>query len=72
VLRKALLQSLTARNQTEMCVGKREHRKESKGRPAIGAAAAMDPDPVMVLVVRLLAATAVTDDRIPFTDRASA
>jgi hypothetical protein len=32
----------------------------------------MDPDPVMVLVVRLLAAPAVADDRIPFTDRASA
>jgi hypothetical protein len=32
----------------------------------------MDPDPVMVLVVRLLAAAAVTDDRIPFTERASA
>jgi hypothetical protein len=32
----------------------------------------MDPDPVVVFVVRLLAEAAVTDDRIPFTDRASA
>ena len=72
VLLKALLQSLTARKQTEMRVGKREHRKESERCPAIGAAAAMDPDPVMVLGVGLLAAAAVTDDRIPFTDRASA
>jgi mannose/cellobiose epimerase-like protein (N-acyl-D-glucosamine 2-epimerase family) len=53
-----------------MRVRKREHRKKSKGRPAIGAAAAMDPNPVMMLVVGLLAAAAVTDDRIPFTNRA--
>jgi hypothetical protein len=72
VLRKAQPQSLTARQQTEMRVGKREHRKEGEGRPATGAAAAMDPDPVVVLVVRLLAAPAVTNDRISFTNRASA
>jgi mannose/cellobiose epimerase-like protein (N-acyl-D-glucosamine 2-epimerase family) len=30
----------------------------------------MDPNPVMMLVVGLLAAAAVTDDRIPFTNRA--
>jgi len=29
----------------------------------------MDPNPVVMLVVRLLAAAAVTDDRIPFTNR---
>ena len=55
-----------------MRVRKREHREESEGRPAIGAAAAMDPNPVMMLVVGLRAAAAVTDDRIPVTDRASA
>jgi hypothetical protein len=32
----------------------------------------MDPNPVVMLVMRLLAATAVTDDRIVFTKRASA
>jgi len=72
VLRKVLPQCLAARQQTEMRVGKREHRKESKGRPAIPATAAMDPNPVVMLVVGLLAAPSVTNDRIPFTNRASA
>jgi hypothetical protein len=60
VLHKALPQCLAARQQTVMRVGKREQRKESEGRPAIGAAAAMDPNPVVMLVVGLLAAAAVT------------
>jgi len=72
VLRKVLPQCLAARKQTEMRVGKREHRKEGEGRPATGAAAAMDPNPVMVLVVSLLAAAAMTDNRISFTYRALA
>jgi hypothetical protein len=32
----------------------------------------MDPDPVVMLIVSLLTATTVTNDRIPFTNRASA
>jgi len=32
----------------------------------------MDPNPVVILVVRLLKAPAMTNDRIPFTKRASA
>ena len=71
-LRKALLQSLTARKQTEMRVGKRKHRKESERRPAVGAATAMDPDPIVMLVMRLLAATSVANDRIAFTNRTEA
>jgi len=55
-----------------MRIRKRERRKESEGLPAIDAAAAMNPDPVVVLIVSLLAATTVTDDRIPFTNRTSA
>ena len=55
-----------------MRVGKRKQRKESEGRPAIDAAAAMNPNPVVMLVVGLLAAASVTNDRIPFTNRASA
>ena len=55
-----------------MRVRKREYRKESESRPAIGAAPAMDPNPVVMFVVGLLAATAMTDDRIVFTNRASA
>jgi hypothetical protein len=55
-----------------MRVRKRKHWKEGEGRPAVAAAAAMDPDPVVILVVGLLAATSVTNDRIAFTNRASA
>jgi hypothetical protein len=32
----------------------------------------MDPNPVVILVVSLLAVTAMTDDRIVFTNRTSA
>jgi hypothetical protein len=55
-----------------MCVRKREQRKEGEGLPAIGASAAMDPNPVVMLVVSLLAPASVTNDRIAFTHRASA
>jgi hypothetical protein len=55
-----------------MRVRKREQRKEGEGRPAIGAAAAMDPNPVVMLVVCLFAAAAVTNNRISFTNRALA
>jgi hypothetical protein len=72
VLRKTLLQSLTARQQTEMRVGKREQRKEGERRPAVGAAAAMDPDPIVMLVMRLFAATSVANNRIAFTNRTQA
>ncbi len=51
-----------------MRVREREHRKEGKGHPAIGAATAPDPNPVVILVVGLLAAPAVTNDRIVFTE----
>ena len=72
VLRKAPLQCLTARQQAVMRVWEREHRKKSKRRPAIGAATAMNPNPVVILVVRLLAAAAMTNDRITFTNRTPA
>jgi hypothetical protein len=55
-----------------MRIRKRERRKESEGLPAIDATAAMNPDPLVMLIVSLLAATTVTDDRIPFTNRTSA
>ena len=72
VLHKAPPQCLAARQQAVMRVRKRKQRKKREGRPAIDAAAATDPDPVVMLVVRLLAATAVTNDRILFTNRTSA
>jgi hypothetical protein len=51
-----------------MRVRKREQRKKREGRPAIGAASAMDPNPVVVLVMCLLATAPMTDNRISFTD----
>jgi hypothetical protein len=72
VPRNAPQQRLATREQTEMRVRKREQRKEGKGNPAIGAAAATNPNPVVMLVVCLLAAPSVTNDRIPFTKRTSA
>jgi hypothetical protein len=72
VLRKAQPQCLAARQQAVMRVREREHRKEGEGHPAIGTAAAPDPNPVVMLVVGLLAAPTVTNDRIVFTERASA
>jgi hypothetical protein len=72
VLYKAQKKCLAARQQAVMRVGKRKQRKESEGRPTTGATAAMDPNPVVMLVVGLLAAPSVANDRIPFTNRASA
>jgi hypothetical protein len=71
-LHKAPQKCLTACQQAVMRVRKREQRKESKGRTAVGAAAAMDPNPVVMLVVSLLAAAAMTNNRISFTNRALA
>ena len=53
-----------------MRIRERKQREESEGLPASWAATATDTDPIMILIVRLLAATAVADDRIPFTFRA--
>lgn len=46
--------------------------EESECQPAPDAAATMDPNPAVMLLLSLLAATAVTDDRIVFTKRTSA
>ena len=55
-----------------MRVREREHRKKREGQPANSAATAMDPNPVVILVVSLLKAAAMTNDRISFTKRAPA
>jgi len=72
VLYKAQQQCLAARYQAVMRVRKREKRKKGESLSAPRAAAAMDRDPVVMLIVSLFAATAVANDRIPFTNRASA
>jgi hypothetical protein len=54
-----------------VCVRERKRRKKGEGLPATGAAAAADANPVVMLIVRLLAAASMADDRIAFTSGAS-
>ena len=55
-----------------MGVRERVHRQEGEGPSALDAAAPANPDPVVMLFVRLLAAAPVTDDRIALTNRTMA
>jgi hypothetical protein len=71
VLHKAPPQCLTARQQTVVRVRGRKQREKGEGFPATGAATATDANPVVVFIVRLLAAASVADDRITFTSGAS-
>jgi hypothetical protein len=71
VFHKAPSQCLTARQQAVMRVRERKQWEESESLPANWAATATDANPIVILIVRLLAAAAVADDRIPFTCRAS-
>ena len=57
--------------QAVVCVRERKPRQEGEGLPASGAATATDANPVVMLIVSLLAAASVTDDRIAFTNGAS-
>ena len=70
MLHKAPPQCLTARQQTVMGVRERKQREEGEGLPATTAATAPNPDPVVVCIVRLLAATSVADDQVASTNRA--
>jgi hypothetical protein len=45
-----------------MGVRERKQREEGEGLAATGAATATDPNPIMMLIVRLLAAPPVADD----------
>jgi hypothetical protein len=49
-------------------VRERKRREESKGLTATGAVAAPDANPVVMLIVRLLAAVPMADDRIALTN----
>ena len=62
---------LTTCQQAVVCVRERKPRQECEGLPATGAATATDANPVVMRIVRLLAAASVTDDRIAFTNGAS-
>ena len=71
VLHKASSQCLNARQQTVVRVGERKQREKSEGLPATGTATATDADPVVMLIVGLLAAASVANDRIAFASGAS-
>ena len=71
MLHKASLQCMTTCQQTVVRVREREQREEGEGLPATGAETATDVNPVVMLIVGLLAAASVADDRIAFTNRAS-
>ena len=62
---------LTTSQQAVARVRERKPRQEGEGLPATGAATATDANPVVMLIVRLLAAASVTDDRIAFTNGTS-
>jgi len=64
-------QCLTARPQTVVRVRERKARQEGEGLPTTGATAAPDVNPVVMLIVRLLAAASMADDRIAFASGAS-
>src|SRR5262245_64927497 len=55
-----------------MAVRRRERRQERECLAAAVAEAAANPDPIMVFIMRLLAAAAVTDDGVLGTNGASA
>jgi len=71
VLHQAPPQCLTARQQTVVRVRERKRRQEGKGSLATEAAAATNVNPIVMLIMRLLAAASVTDDRVNLTPRAS-
>jgi hypothetical protein len=71
VLYKVSAERLSASQQAVVGIGEREPGKESKGLSATRAKATSDANPVVMLIVRLLAPPTVTDDGIPFANRAS-
>ena len=61
---EAALQRLAAGDEAVMAVGRRKGRQEGERLAAPVAKAAANPDPIMVFIVRLFAAAAMTDDGI--------
>ena len=71
VLDEAPPQCLAACQQTVVRVRGRKQRQEGEGSLATGTAAATNVNPIVMPIMRLLAAAAVADDRINFTSRTS-
>jgi hypothetical protein len=69
---KKTMQRLAAGDEAVMAVRRREGRQEGERLAASLADAAANPDPIMVFVMRLFAAPAVTNDRVLEADRAPA
>ena len=59
------------RQQAVMRIRERKQWQESEGLSTHRTATAMDRNPIMMLIVRLLAAPSMADDRIQLTYRAS-
>jgi hypothetical protein len=72
VLYETLPERLSASQQAVMRIRDREQREEGECPPANLANPASDLNPVVVFIVRLLMAAAVSDNGIAFTNRASA
>ena len=71
VLYKAPLQRLRLRQYTVVRVRERKQREEGEGPLATGTATATNANPIVMLIMRLLAAAPVTNDRINITPWAS-
>ncbi len=71
VLYETTTKRLNASQQAVMRIWEGEQREKGEGPPAKLANPASDPNPVVAFIVRLLAATAMTDNGIAFTNRAS-
>ena len=70
-LYKAPLQCLSARQHTVVRVRERKQRQEGEGFLATWTTTATNANPIVMLIMHLLAAASVTNDRINFTRRAS-
>ena len=71
VFHKSAPERITARQQAVMRIWERKQWQESEGLSTHRAATAMDRNPSMMLIMRLLAAASVADDRLQLTYRAS-
>jgi hypothetical protein len=71
VFDKAPLQGQTTSQQTIVGVREGKRRQKGEGLPTTPALTATDWDPVVVRIVRLLAASSVTGDRIALTNGTS-
>jgi mannose/cellobiose epimerase-like protein (N-acyl-D-glucosamine 2-epimerase family) len=71
VFYKSAPERITTRQQAVMRIRERKQWQESEGLSTHRAATATNRNPIMMLIVRLLAAASVADDRLALTYRAS-